>query len=146
MGYTLTVSRRCAEQFIDADAEDGLLVVVAGNAWMVDSDYYKKYLPGAFVIMHRADLDDIAPDARDYSPEHFAAMVTDLAADVIPEGPEPRVFYRCPVCWERVRRGTPTSLTPGLSAQRWCHRDGEALCPVMGPGGYVPADPVPAFC
>ena len=54
----------------------------------------------------------------------------------------------CPECGEPAHRVRPTTLVPyaayGLPVPDWSHADGEPLCPVIGPAGYQPADPVPA--
>lgn len=50
----------------------------------------------------------------------------------------------CPECGEAVRQRRPATLVPGLRAE-WSHLDGEPLCPVMGPDGYEPAQPVEAW-
>jgi hypothetical protein len=144
MAYAPTISQQCAEEFINA-AAGTLLVAVSGRGWLVDEDYYEEYLDGAFVIMSRADLNAIDPDAVGRHPRLLGELLADCAAEEIPEGPEPRVIYRCPACLERVRRGEPWTIVPAMPPQSWQHLDGEPLCPVMGPGGYVPAAPVPAF-
>lgn len=51
----------------------------------------------------------------------------------------------CPQCGEPVQQRPPTAWTqawgprPGHS-----HLDGQPLCPVVGPGGYRPAQPMTA--
>lgn len=54
---------------------------------------------------------------------------------------------RCPGCGERAVYRPPTDLVPwqahGMSRPQWSHADGSALCPVMTPGGYQPATPLP---
>lgn len=56
------------------------------------------------------------------------------------------VGLACPECEEEVLTGPPTALVPyeahGLEEPGYSHLDGEPLCPVMGPRGYQPADPV----
>ena len=53
----------------------------------------------------------------------------------------------CPVCGEPAVRRPPTSWQPSAGRRPDCsHPDGEPLCPVIGEGGYWPADPVPARC
>ncbi|GGL42470.1 hypothetical protein [Planomonospora parontospora] len=144
MAYAPTVSEQCVKEFTDA-AAGTLLVAVSGCGWIVDGDYYEKHLAGAFVIMSREDLDAIDADTPGLHPALHGQLMTSHVAEVIPEGPEPHVIYRCPICWEQVRRGQPWTITPGMPPQHWHHLDGEPLCPVMGVGGYVPAAPVPAF-
>ena len=52
----------------------------------------------------------------------------------------------CPECGEPVVARPPRTSVPyaahGLGAPRYSHLDGEPLCPVAGPRGYQPADPV----
>lgn len=53
----------------------------------------------------------------------------------------------CPECGEDAVKRTPTDLTPQQehdSRRRpwFAHRDGTQLCPVVGPYGYEPAQPV----
>jgi hypothetical protein len=60
----------------------------------------------------------------------------------------PAPDHVCPECGEAVVNRSPRDdLTPyqahGLARPAWSHRDGTPLCPVMGPGGYQPADPTP---
>lgn len=54
----------------------------------------------------------------------------------------------CPECGEPAVQQPPTEPVPwhahGLPTPSWSHRDGTALCPVVGPGGYQPAEPSPA--
>lgn len=54
----------------------------------------------------------------------------------------------CPECGEPAQQRPPTDLVPwqphGQPTPAYSHRDGSALCPVIGPGGYQPADPIPA--
>jgi len=52
----------------------------------------------------------------------------------------------CPECGEDAVRRTPHDLTPQQQNDgRWpkfAHRDGTQLCPVVGPRGYEPAEPI----
>jgi hypothetical protein len=51
----------------------------------------------------------------------------------------------CPECEEDAVQQAPTvDLTPQLrdNPPSCCHADGTPLCPVMGEGGYVPAEAV----
>lgn len=51
----------------------------------------------------------------------------------------------CPQCGEEALNKRPTSVTPYQRQNgmpEWSHHDGEALCPVMGPDGYLSAEPV----
>jgi hypothetical protein len=51
----------------------------------------------------------------------------------------------CPECGESVVRRPPTNWLPAWGPRPdYSHADGEPLCPVVGPDGYRPADPVPA--
>jgi hypothetical protein len=51
----------------------------------------------------------------------------------------------CPECGEPVVRRPPTNWLPAWGPRpEYSHADGEPLCPVVGPDGYRPADPVPA--
>jgi len=54
----------------------------------------------------------------------------------------------CPVCGEDAVHRPPRRSVPwhahGMKRPEWSHRDGEPLCPVIGPGGYQPAQPVRA--
>ena len=54
----------------------------------------------------------------------------------------------CPECGEPAVNRPPRDLTPwnahGRTRPRWSHRDGSALCPVMGRTGYEPAAPTNA--
>ena len=54
----------------------------------------------------------------------------------------------CPECGEPVRHVPPTARQPwaghGRPVPAWSHTDGEPLCPVSGPNGSQPADPVEA--
>jgi hypothetical protein len=55
----------------------------------------------------------------------------------------------CPECGEDAQEQPPADLVNwqahGLDQSGWSHRDGSALCPVLGPsGGYQPAQPEPA--
>jgi len=59
----------------------------------------------------------------------------------------PRVVgLACPECEEEVTTSPPTTLAPyeahGMQRPGYSHLDGEPLCPVMGPRGYQPAEPV----
>ncbi|HBW20487.1 MAG TPA: hypothetical protein DEH11_16495 [Actinobacteria bacterium] len=52
----------------------------------------------------------------------------------------------CPECGEDAREQPPADLVNwqahGIAEPGWSHRDGSALCPVLGPsGGYQPAQP-----
>ncbi|MEX5633852.1 antirestriction protein ArdA [Parafrankia sp. FMc2] len=47
-----------------------------------------------------------------------------------------RVGYACPECEEPI-----IEEVQGLDRATWAHEDGEPLCPVVGPGGYQPAQP-----
>jgi hypothetical protein len=62
-------------------------------------------------------------------------------------GAEPALA--CPECDEDAVRRPATDLVPweaqGLDPPGWSHRDGSALCPVIGPDGYEPARPRPAL-
>jgi hypothetical protein len=50
----------------------------------------------------------------------------------------------CPECGEPVQRRPPASWQPAWGPRPgWSHLDGEPLCPMMGPQGYRPAEPVP---
>ena len=55
---------------------------------------------------------------------------------------------QCPGCGEPAVHRPPTDLVPwqahGNERPAWSHANGSALCPVIGPGGYLPATPVPA--
>ncbi len=56
------------------------------------------------------------------------------------------VTMTCPECGDIVVNRTPwNDRTPyaahGLPRPSWAHHDGTALCPVIGPGGYRPANP-----
>lgn len=52
----------------------------------------------------------------------------------------------CPECGEPVIQRPPDDAVPwqaqGMPVPQWSHLDGSALCPVIGPSGYRPADPV----
>jgi hypothetical protein len=52
----------------------------------------------------------------------------------------------CPECGEDAVEQPPAALVPyeahGQAVPAYSHPDGEPLCPVMGPRGYQPADPV----
>ena len=52
----------------------------------------------------------------------------------------------CPQCGEAAREGVPTDLVPAhyadIPVPEWSHLDGTQLCPVIGPDGYRPADPI----
>jgi hypothetical protein len=52
----------------------------------------------------------------------------------------------CPECGEDAVEQPPTALVPYQAHEQavpaYSHPDGEPLCPVMGPRGYQPADPV----
>ena len=52
----------------------------------------------------------------------------------------------CPECGEPAVRGIPNDLVPAhythISVPEWSHLDGTQLCPVIGPDGYRPADPI----
>ncbi|MGF7236471.1 MAG: hypothetical protein ACQSGP_16120 [Frankia sp.] len=54
----------------------------------------------------------------------------------------------CPECGELAVNRPPTTLFPytahGAARPEWSHTDGEPLCPIVGPDGYHPAQPVPA--
>lgn len=54
----------------------------------------------------------------------------------------------CPECGEEAVHRPPGIPFPweahGLNQPEWSHADGEPLCPVIGPHGYEPAQPVPA--
>jgi len=59
---------------------------------------------------------------------------------------EPAPAMICPECEEIAVSSPATDLVPweahGLETPQWSHRDGSALCPVIGPsGGYEPAQP-----
>lgn len=60
-------------------------------------------------------------------------------------GPEV-VGLVCPECEEDVTEQVPTTLVPyeahGTEGPAYSHLDGEPLCPVVGPRGYQPADPM----
>ncbi len=62
-------------------------------------------------------------------------------------GAPPRAMV-CPECGEPAVARPPRTLlryaVHGMSTPAWSHRDGEPLCPVMGAGGYRPAEPVAA--
>lgn len=61
-----------------------------------------------------------------------------------PDGDDPDMV--CPQCGEAAREGVPTDLVPAHYANEpvpeWSHLDGTQLCPVIGPDGYRPADPI----
>lgn len=52
----------------------------------------------------------------------------------------------CPECGEAAQERPPTDLVPwqalGMDTPRFSHLDGSSLCPVVGHGGYAPAEPV----
>ena len=52
----------------------------------------------------------------------------------------------CPQCGEAAREGVPTDPVPAhyadIPVPEWSHLDGTQLCPVIGPDGYRPADPI----
>lgn len=52
----------------------------------------------------------------------------------------------CPQCGEPAQRHIPEDLVPAHYADQpapdWSHLDGTQLCPVIGPDGYRPADPI----
>jgi hypothetical protein len=49
----------------------------------------------------------------------------------------------CPECGEPVVRRPPRTWLPAWGPRpEYSHLDGEPLCPVSGPDGYVPAEPV----
>jgi hypothetical protein len=59
---------------------------------------------------------------------------------------EPAPAMICPECEEIAVNSPAADLVPweahGLETPQWSHRDGSALCPVIGPsGGYEPAQP-----
>ena len=51
-----------------------------------------------------------------------------------------------PACGEPARTALPADLVPAhyteQPAPEWSHLDGTQLCPVIGPDGYRPADPI----
>jgi hypothetical protein len=62
----------------------------------------------------------------------------------LPKRPEPEdPVLVCPECGEPAVARPPSSW-PAACGPRpgYCHPDGEPLCPVIGPGGYLPASPV----
>lgn len=51
----------------------------------------------------------------------------------------------CPECGEPAQQGPPATWTEAWGpCPTFSHLDGEPLCPVAGPGGYQPAQPVSA--
>jgi len=54
--------------------------------------------------------------------------------------------HECPECGEDAVNAPARDLVPweahGLEAPAWSHRDGSALCPVVGERGYEPSRPV----
>ena len=51
----------------------------------------------------------------------------------------------CLECGEAAHRAPPPRWAPANGPRpRWSHRDGEPLCPVLGPDGYQSAKPVTA--
>ncbi|AEA29073.1 hypothetical protein Psed_7016 (plasmid) [Pseudonocardia dioxanivorans CB1190] len=49
----------------------------------------------------------------------------------------------CPVCHEGAQDAPPSEWRVPGTVPAWSHsRDASALCDVIGPDGYVPADPV----
>lgn len=52
----------------------------------------------------------------------------------------------CPECGEEAVQRSPYDLTPQQTRERphpvVSHRDGTQLCPVVGPHGYEPTQPV----
>ncbi|MBL7491178.1 hypothetical protein I6A60_38635 [Frankia sp. AgB1.9] len=51
----------------------------------------------------------------------------------------------CPECGEPAVPHRPAvPAVAGRDDGTWSHRDGQPLCPVIGPHGYQPADPVAA--
>lgn len=83
-------------------------------------------------------------------PAEIAARITELrtriaapaAADAGPEV----IGLVCPECGEDAIDRPPTTLVPyashGMDRPDYSHPDGEPLCPVIGPHGYQPAEPV----
>lgn len=53
--------------------------------------------------------------------------------------------WTCPECGERAVKRAPRGNVPwaahGLPVPKFSHRDGTALCPVVGKRGYQPAQP-----
>lgn len=50
----------------------------------------------------------------------------------------------CPECGEPALATPPRTWTPAWGPPPpYAHADGEPLCPVVGSGGYEPAQPVP---
>jgi hypothetical protein len=99
------------------------------------------------VPVHRWSLDetDLAEIESGRTGAVSAAVVGDGSATARDAGPAV-VGLACPECKEEVLTGPPTALVPyeahGLEEPGYSHLDGEPLCPVMGPRGYQPADPV----
>ncbi len=101
-----------------------------------------------------ADLDQLALD------EHHATYALGMRQ---PGETIPRFLHRaqaeadaqadrrsmiCPECDQNASRQPPADLVNwrahGIDRPGWSHRDGTALCPVIGPsGGYQPARPAP---
>lgn len=52
----------------------------------------------------------------------------------------------CPECDEETIKRVPYDLTPQQQHDCWrprfAHRDGTQLCPVVGPRGYEPSEPI----
>ena len=68
----------------------------------------------------------------------------DKTAERDPLDPPP-YSAQCPECGEAAVRQDPADLVPweahSLDRPQWSHADQSALCPVIGPGGYQPAQP-----
>lgn len=65
-----------------------------------------------------------------------------------PPIPDPPFAAACPECGDEATHTPPEDLVPweahGLDRPQWSHTDRSALCPVIGPSGYQPAQPQPA--
>ena len=53
-----------------------------------------------------------------------------------------RIHWLCPECGEQALNKPPRRWLPAWGpVPKFSHRDGEPLCPVIGPDGYEPAQP-----
>jgi len=97
-----------------------------------------------------ADLDELAGD------EHWATFAVGMRqpGESVPQfldrtQAEDAGQVACPECGEDAQQQPPVDLVDwqahGIEQPQWSHRDGTAMCPVIGPsGGYQPAQPQPA--
>jgi hypothetical protein len=88
-----------------------------------------------------AALGLIAP----YSDRSTPAVDSPDAGDA-EDGADQDADMVCPQCGEPAHESVPTDLVPAhyadIPVPEWSHLDGTQLCPVIGPDGYRPVDPI----